>query len=266
MANFLGWINNARQIVSSLSSGSHFTSGADKLVSTGARGVIDPSLLYDFRAGMPLWDDFTGTSSTGTLGWNITTGGSGSTTTNVSTGTGNNRMGVMSLNVSASAGRQALHGGTSAIFMGNASYYLATDVMISDLAVTGEDSFARVGLMDNLGSAADSNNGVYFHYEGVSFPNWQCKTANNSTRTRVDSGIPIVINTWYRLEIYVNGLTGVSTFYIDGSLVGTIGTNYPQDKNVSYGYFLYKATTANNSTRRLLSDFFYMNIKFNTAR
>lgn len=267
MSTFLTWINNKVQLTSAIISGLASTSNASKLVSTGARGLIDPSLFFDFRNGTYIWDDFVGATTAGTAGWNTTTGGSGSSTSVTSTGTSNNRQGVVSLNVSASAGRQAHTGNINALYIGTSDIYIATAVMVDALGVSEDDFGCRIGLMDNIGSIGDATNGIYFHYRGSLYPNWLCKTANNSSRTEVDTGIPVLANTWYLLEIRINGTTGTVTYFIDGNLIATINTNYPVNQNVGYGYLAHKFS-GNTTTvsKKLYSDFFYMNIKFSIPR
>ena len=79
------------------------------------------------------------------------------------------------------------------------------------------------GLTDNrTGGATAPVDGVFFQYsDNVNSGKWLCCCMNNNTLTSTDSGIAVAINTWYRLEIEIS--TTQALFYIDGTLVATVG-------------------------------------------
>jgi len=83
----------------------------------------------------------------------------------------------------------------------------------------------RVGFGDVL--TADFVDGVYFEADPVQSTNWRIKTSSNSSATVTNTGTAIASNTWYRLRAVVNsGATSVE-FFINGTSVGTIGSNIP---------------------------------------
>lgn len=86
-------------------------------------------------------------------------------------------------------------------------------------------------------SAAEPENGVYFHYnQGTNSGNWVAKTASTATRTSANSSTALDTN-YHRFSILVNaGGTSIS-FYIDGTEIDNspITTNIPSKTGLQFG-------------------------------
>jgi hypothetical protein len=121
-----------------------------------------------------------------------------------------------------------------------ARFYLPT---ISNNATEGFKIFA--GFMDTLPtSGAESVDGAWIAYtDNENGGRWELVTSNNSSRTRVDSGVTVAINTWYTLRVVVQPISGTLTaqYFINGSPVGNITTNLPITSARSTGYGAHNA-------------------------
>jgi hypothetical protein len=176
------------------------------------------------------FDDFaapgTTTNTIGALGWAFT--GTGATVAyqnavsnrlgiiRYSTGTANNASGSMNLGLV----NNILGGGILAF-----EYY----VSVPTLGGTGTADYTlRIGLQDSTG-AADTTNGIYFEYAGTAAGtiNWDCKTANASTRTTTGSGVAVNAAQWYKLTAIVNSAASSVAFYIDNVFITATTTNIP---------------------------------------
>jgi hypothetical protein len=97
-------------------------------------------------------------------------------------------------------------------------------------------------------STGEHSNGCYFAYDRTIGTNWQCKTAAAGVRTTTDSGVAVTTG-YVRLTVVVNAAGTSVLYYINGSLVATIGTNIPSLAaafNISVGIF--KSAALNSRT------------------
>lgn len=146
-------------------------------------------------------------------------------------------------------------GGGAAVFEGLARIPTLPD---------GTESFAfRIGFGDSV--SADMTDGVYFELTQAD-SDWQCKTANNSTRTTYDTGQAAAANTWTRLRIEVNADGTEANFYIDGTLRATISTNIPTGASRQLGVMSGVIKSAGTTERTAQIDYVYAQIEFTTAR
>jgi hypothetical protein len=178
-------------------------------------------------------DDFLSQNTTsgniGNLGW-ILTSTNGTATVAYQSGT-NTRTGVVRLATStANNGAGSLNLGTTQGFiLGGGTILFETYVSIPTLGGTGAAALTTYfGLMDTS-NTADNANGIYFEYAGTAAGtiNWNCKTANGSTRTSVGSGVAVNAGQWYKLSLAVNDAGTSVGFYIDNNFITAITTNIP---------------------------------------
>lgn len=103
------------------------------------------------------------------------------------------------------------------------------------------------GIGGALENATDTpTQGCWFRYStSASDTDWMCVTANGSTQTIIDSGVPADTN-FHTFQIdYTNPGTSCK-FYIDGTLVGTSTTHLPTaGTEVGYATTITSLSTAN---------------------
>lgn len=107
----------------------------------------------------------------------------------------------------------------------------------------------RMGIIDTRtnGGATD---GLFFSYtDTVNSGNWSVDAVSaGAPYSPVDTGVPVVVATWQRLEIVVNAAATEATFYIDGTLVHTETTTIPSGtaRATGAGWIIFKSvgTTA----------------------
>lgn len=109
---------------------------------------------------------------------------------------------------------------------GGGVYTIEADIFITDLSTVTETYAFRLGFGDS--SSADFVDGAYFEYTNTgSTPNWYKCTANNSTRTKTNTGIAVVAGAWTRLKIVVNADGTSVEYFINGVSAGVVITNIP---------------------------------------
>lgn len=99
------------------------------------------------------------------------------------------------------------------------------EIYIPTLSTAAEEFQLRFGWGDSAG--ADHTDGVYFQYLRTTSVNWLCCCANNSVRTKTDSGVAVAAASWLKLKIIVNAAGTAAMFYVNGTLVATVTTNIP---------------------------------------
>ncbi len=101
-------------------------------------------------------------------------------------------------------------------------------VRMHSSAATTQNGKLRIGLLEDPYHGNDIvPSGAYFEYDySKNATNWRTITKNTSTESPNDTNVPVVANTWYRLEIVKNA-SGNYEFYIDGTLKQTHTTNLP---------------------------------------
>lgn len=142
-------------------------------------------------------------------------------------------------------------------------------VLAQDLSTVGEEYSAWVGFGDT-GTTHDQVDGIYVYYDRLNDGvNFMCASANNSTRTEVDSGVAVVADTWYRVKIACTATAAY--FYIAaadangnvaeyGNAVATITTNLPSTSARAFGKTVGIVKTAGTTARTLECDYFYTKV------
>jgi hypothetical protein len=141
-------------------------------------------------------------------------------------------------------------------------------VQLSNLS-DGTDTFvALFGNGADFGSTTDFTHGLYFRYtHTASSGNWEFKSANNSVRTTVDTGIAVVAGSWIKLGYIVNAAGTSAQAYINGVAVGTpITTNIPTASNRLSGLNIHIEKSAGTNARDLYVDYLKLQYVFTTPR
>lgn len=140
--------------------------------------------------------------------------------------------GVLSQRVSAVADRASHQTSpTGLTFDGSLRLLCRFRIRVPVLS-TGADQFIlREGFGDT--TSGDQVDGAYIEWDASVTANVQCKTAANSVRTTVDSGVAWVANTWHDVTILGNATSVL--FYLDGVLVASISTNIPAGAARAFG-------------------------------
>lgn len=212
----------------------------------------------------------------GQYSWTYTESGTGAIAENVATTTAG-RPGILELRSSgATSGAaifMAVDGGSEPVIV-NGGDEIETAVYIPTLSDGTNEFDVRAGLCDvNLGDCVD---GVYFEYDRNTSTNWSLVTANNSTRTRIQSstagcavgGSPVAVTAagWVRLKMVINSAASQVSYYINGTFVGCITANIPTARATSPLLQLYKSGGAGTTLRSVQFDYFQMRNSLTTAR
>jgi hypothetical protein len=82
----------------------------------------------------------------------------------------------------------------------------------------------------------DQNNTVGFYYRhDLNGGKWFLRTRNNAgSESNADSGVTFSVNTQYELQLSLNMAANEATFWINGSVVGRLTTNLPN--NIGLGW------------------------------
>lgn len=207
-----------------------FMSAADKV-----KLDVLPSSVPDFwDSNIELHDDFppvsTSTGQVGSLGWISSSTGTAATVIRKTAELG--RPGIITLRCGSVAGGRAgiaLGADGTNFCLVNGGELTATWIVRS-AQVLSTFEMMILGLGDVVDAVGDQNNGVYFQLLGSPSPdtNWHIVTASGGTRSRVNTGIPYAVSTWFKLKLTVNAAGTSVQANINGVDVGTpITTNIP---------------------------------------
>lgn len=143
-------------------------------------------------------------------------------------------------------------------------FVFETDVYIPTLSDAAEEYVMKLGWSDVILAAAVD--GAYFTYDRTGSVNWQCVTANNSSRTIVDSGVAVAAGAWVRLKIVVNALGTAVNFYINNVLVVTNVTDIPTGDARITSLMLAIQKTVGITSRSLVCDWTWLHYDLNVSR
>jgi hypothetical protein len=94
--------------------------------------------------------------------------------------------------------------------------------------------------------------GIYFHYDrATKGANMFAVVDDDSGTTSTDTGITLAADTWYDLAIIMNAAYDSVAFYMDGVLVATTTTNFP-DSATDTGYVQNKLEKSVGTTERII--------------
>lgn len=114
------------------------------------------------------------------------------------------------------------------------------------------------GLHDNIATAPNAVDGVYFHYrDNLNTGKWQAVTYSTTTgaTSTADTGITVAASTWYCLRVEVNAAATEAKFYIDEALVATITTNVPVGSTDQTGVCVGIRKAAGTTARAMYVDY-----------
>jgi hypothetical protein len=140
-------------------------------------------------------------------------------------------IGVTSLNTGSTAtGRAALGFGgqqsAASLRIGIVEMIFGIRQGIHVLSTVTENFTVWVGFMDLITAAP--TNGVFFRQNyNVNGGRWEFCVASGGSTTASDTGVAVTATVYQVLEIKINRAGTSATFFIDGSLVGTITTGFP---------------------------------------
>lgn len=183
------------------------------------------------RSGLILDEADFISGTTGTI-YTSTSNGAGAGVL-VTTVGGTEAVGVLQISTgTTSTGRAVLHTPTTEQFLaGTGELATLVKFKVASLSTATQTYTIRIGFGDNqTGDHVDSP-GYLEYTHSANGGNWVFCTANNSSRTKQNSSVPVVAtgtgSTWNYLKIITNA-SGTSTdFYMDGVLLGSISTNIP---------------------------------------
>jgi hypothetical protein len=213
-----------------------------------------------------LFDDFISsgvTSSTiGELPWTLISTVGHTPTYTISDTT--NR-GIFSLGTgTAIAAGGGIHLGQTSNILGGGVQVLSWRVRPITLSTAAQEYQLNFGLLGTINVTQEPTIGLYFSYQrAVTGVNWQFKSAQ-TTRTSVDTGIPVVANTWYNMTIVVNEAGTKVDAYINGTFIGTSITTTLPTGAMSPGSLAFKSVGTTNIKYEV--DYCYYQVKLSTVR
>lgn len=220
------------------------------LVLSSSSTEIDVKIRPNAQA-VSFFEDWIGTVAAGVLGWTTANNGTGSAATIVSNGvdTTTKAIGVVQLATGTNAaGRVSLSQATNA-FKIDAFKNTSMEWRVNVPALS--TAAQEFGFMCGFGTSTTTlaqTTGVYFLYNRAVYGDvWVMVTANGGTTTATATATAVSTTNFQKLRIDTVG--GASaTFYIDGTLVGTLTTNLPTSTQVGLVTGVYKSagTTSRN--------------------
>lgn len=164
-------------------------------------------------------------------GLQVHASGAGTFITNDDTGSVNTTEGAMG-GMSMSSGTDAtgrISPFTSGICnVGTNRQRMGLRTNFSILSSANPEYYFTFGVGDNLNSATEISDGVYFKYTHTeNGGRWRAAVASSGTRTYLDTGVSPVATVNQELEIDINATGTQALFYIDGTLVATHNSGLP---------------------------------------
>lgn len=154
--------------------------------------------------------------------------------------------------------------GTNALRFGYGECDIETVLYVETLSDVAETFSVRAGY--NNAFLGDGTDSIMFRYtDTVNGGRWQCVTRNNNVEDILDSNVPVVAGTWYKLHVHVNAAADEVQFYIDGVLVATQnGVTIPTNRT-SYQY-VGILKSVGGTARRIVVDYLYHQLKLTNPR
>lgn len=107
---------------------------------------------------------------------------------------------------------------------------------------------------------------ISFRYsDDINAGNWSVITTDSMGTNTLDTGVPVVLNQWYTLELVVNAVGDSVSAYIDGVIVGTTISNIPASGDhlgVMNGIYKNSGTTS----RSMQADYMFLRKVLTAAR
>lgn len=219
---------------------------ADSTTSTGLAyktlgRLIDPSKEAFY------YTDFDGTQ----VQWNNSYTGSAMGGQAQGKNTSENQYGVFLLGTSGANNSNRYLQAYSVVYIGGGEILVKFNISLNTLSIIGSKYNFRFGWGSDTNTTTsdqDFTHGVYFEYDIAFSNNWRICTANTSSRTKVDSGVPVVITDNMEFAYLINAAGTSITFYINKVAINTtIETNIPTYQYLRAMFYFFRATGAYNN-------------------
>lgn len=213
-----------------------------------------------------LFDDFISTGVTsGTIGelpWTLIT--AAGHTPSYATSTVNER-GVFVLGTGTGiAAGGGIHLGQTSNVLGGGIQVCNWRIRPLTLSTATQEYEQYFGLLGTVNVTAEPTSGLYFSYQrATTGVNWQFKSAQ-TTRTTVNTGVAVAINTWYNCTLVVNAAGTQVDAYINGTFIGTSITTTLPTVPMSPAALAFKTVGATNITYQ--ADFCYYQVSLSAVR
>lgn len=237
---------------------------------SGPGSSVEDDLAFNFTKSWTMFEPFTNngaieTGEVGLYGWNYAaTGGS----VTVNTPYKGNHPGVIRLSTGSSAvGNASMDLGITTIILDGLAGNLTGMWMVnlSHSPTDAENFTLYLGFHDSTGTTRIPTDGIYF-MANLTWPNWTAVVSANSVRTYNDTNIPITGH-FEKITIKViNQSTYRSYFYIDDTLVATIGGTHPMGTSRTFGTAAQIYKTGGTTARTMDIDYYYFKQEFQQAR
>jgi hypothetical protein len=217
------------------------------------------------------WDEMGGTigtsSTTGPFAWVASTASGGVATAGIAMSpTDATSPGAGGPGVTTASSSRAGFTGQANILFGGGAYTLESRVGFTDIAATTTEEYtARIGYIDS--ASTEPVDGAFFRYSYAD-ASWFTVCRSNNTETTFDTGVDVVADTWYRLNIVVNAAANSVEFRINGTLVRTETANIPSGngRHTQIGASLIRTATAGTQNLNMVIDYVGQQIDLTAAR
>lgn len=162
------------------------------------------------------------------------------------------RPGLVALNTNTNANGAVAVVTALAYPFGAGSITWEGEVSLSALADGTNTFVAHVGLFDSTGTASTTD-AFFFRHSTANSGNWSILVlSGGSVTSNIDTGIPVVPSTYYRLKIVISAAATQIDFYINGSLIASVTTGLPT-RSIMYaaGCRIVKSVGTSNRQMRI---------------
>lgn len=212
-------------------------------------------------------DDFIASTTTGKLGWGVSTSGAGASVQFGSYGANalEKAVGVIQLDTgSTSNGRAVLSRSVNLFALGYFKIEMIWRIALEELSTSTERFVIYLGMIDNTGAGAPVD-GVYFFYSDQFASQWQCVCRESNIQTVITTSVEI--NTNYSIfKIVVNENATQANFFINDSLVATINSNIPSTAGNFTGIGARIEKVIGSTQRNMSIDYYSHLIEFTGGR
>lgn len=197
------------------------------------RKVVRSDLTSVGRAFWAYESDFFSLSSSEII--RVESTGSGSTVSYITSEAGRpgiqrHSTGTTTTGRSAVSSHYAETWGTFGVYLGDGIVTVETAVRVADLS-DGTDTYSLALGMSNctFNASCTPTDAIWLTYtDSVNSGKWRGVCTEDSASTNVDdTGTAVAAATWYRLGIVVNAAASSAEFFVNGSSIGSCGSNVP---------------------------------------
>lgn len=165
----------------------------------------------------------------------------------------------------ADAGMISLTGPAPTFFLKTGITEFRQLVRVPTLSDGTNRFIAQFGISDAT-ITGDVSNGVYFEYsDNVNSGNWTCCAALASTRTKINSGIPVVAGAWTEIVFRTHSDGNGADFSVNGVAAGSVTSNMPTGVNTGIKPLHFKKSLG-TAARSIQSDYVFLGYSFRPGR